>query len=791
MLALAVSSFAAPNPERDAYFGETHVHTSWSLDAWLFGNRITDPGDAYKYFMGEPIKHPLGYDIKIDTPIDFAGVTDHSEYVGVMRLANTPGSAISKLPAAQPIIMRADTPAEMQRIFVYGVTVLMGGPPVKALTSPEVAGTVWKQNVQLADQYYKPGKFTTFASYEWTAMPNNMNLHRNVFFKDTTHIPEMPFTALDSSHPEDLWNWMDGERKKGNELLCISHNANLSDGRMFPIDVDSFGRPIDAAWAAARDRNERLYEIKQIKGQSETHPLLSPNDEFASYEVLSWLLGGPAGRVPHIVGSYVRQAYKDGLTMQDTAGYNPYKSGVVGASDSHNTGVPYRQDNFYGGHAAMDGTIQTRMSGRLLTGMDVRLENPAGLGGVWAEENTREAIFNAMQRKETFAVSGPHIKVRLFGGWQYTPDMLESKDWVKTGYAKGVSMGGDLPPASGEAKAPTFMLWAVKDPTSGNLDRIQIVKGWSESGQSFEKIYDVVWAGDRKPDKWTGKILPIQSTVDIENASYTNSVGSVELKKVWTDPDFDPSLNAFYYARVLEIPTPRWTTIQAKALGIAPPGVVPPTVQERAWTSPIWYTPTAEASKAAKRSSTVKELKAKGAVALNDAQLRDLIVDKTVWVQNTVTGEKFEVVNSASGKKMPGAHTSIVGEKAQAEKSPGKLTPVEPGYITSKFSENQGQRVIYRIGMGNPASRPSEVGDAAWGGYLGVTTPYFINGGRIVTEIVGTPVEVTIYKLGDKYVAARNNEFGYANYELTKPLDAQAGLVELPESAMKVPPSTH
>jgi len=285
-LAAALPAFGEPNPDRDAYYGETHVHTSWSLDAWLFGNHLTDPGDAYKYFMGETIKHPLGYDIKIDTPLDFAGVTDHSEYVGVIRLANTPGSAVSKLPAAQPLIMKADTPAEMQRIFIYGVTVLMGGPPVKPLMSPEVAGTVWKETVQFADQYYKPGKFTTFAAYEWTAMPNNMNLHRNVFFKDTTHIPEMPFSALDSPHPEDLWNWMDAERKKGNELLCISHNANLSDGRMFPIDVDSFGRPIDAAWAASRDRNERLTEIKQIKGQSETHPLLSPNDEFANYEIL-------------------------------------------------------------------------------------------------------------------------------------------------------------------------------------------------------------------------------------------------------------------------------------------------------------------------------------------------------------------------------------------------------------------------------------------------------------------------------------------------------------------------
>ena len=372
-------------------------------------------------------------------------------------------------------------------------------------------------------------------------------------------------------------------------------------------------------------RNEPLIEIKQLKGTSETHPLLSPNDEFASFELMSVLLGNPPGRIPHIVGSYARQALKDGLAMQDTEGFNPYKFGFGAASDSHNTAVPYRQDNFFGGHSFTDGTIEARMSGTLVGGMfDARTEGTGGLTGVWAEENTRASLFDAMQRKETFAVSGPHIKVRLFGGWEYTAAMLADKDWVKTGYAKGVPMGGDLPPAKG--KAPTFIVWAVKDPTSGNLDRIQIVKGWTKSGQSFEKIFDVVWAGDRKPDKWTGVVPPIGSTVDVEKATYTNTIGAVELKTVWTDPEFDPSLHAFYYARVLEIPTPRWTTIQAAKLGIAPPDVVAATLQERAWSSPIWYTPSAEARKSAKPGTTVADLKKQGAVALNDAQLKALIV---------------------------------------------------------------------------------------------------------------------------------------------------------------------
>ncbi len=426
---------------------------------------------------------------------------------------------------------------------------------------------------------------------------------------------------------------------------------------------------------------------------------------------------------------------------------NPYKFGFGAASDSHNTAVPYRQDNFFGGHSFTDGTIEARMSGNRVGGMfDARIEGTAGLTGVWAEENTRASLFEAMQRKETFAVSGPHIKVRLFGGWEYAADMLADKDWVKTGYAKGVPMGGDLPPA--KAKAPTFVVWAVKDPTSGNLDRIQIVKGWTRSGQGFEKVFDVVWAGDRKPDKWTRVVPPIGSTVDIENATYTNTIGAVELKTVWTDPEFDPSLHAFYYARVLEIPTPRWTTIQAKQLGVPPPDVVAATIQERAWTSPIWYTPGAEARKNAKPGITVADLKKKGAVALTDAQLRALIVEKSVWLENTVTGDKYEIVYGTSGKSA----------------SAKPATPVEPGYVAQRFAANQAELQLRHVRRMVPL--PSAVGDAASASYLGTSGPYYINNGKIVTALVGTPIEVTVYKVGDKYLGARSNEFGYANYEL-------------------------
>jgi hypothetical protein len=728
---LGGAAFAQPNPERNAYFGETHIHTSWSVDAWIFGNRVTDPGDALKYAQGQTIKHPLGYDITIETPMDFMGVTDHSEYVGVTKQANAPGSYVSKLPEAKPLIMKdPNSPEEQQKVFLY-LLKLAASPPIKAFMSPKVAGTVWKENIKLADENNHPGKFTAFCSYEWTSMPDQRNLHRNVFFRDCTHVPEMPFSALDSKHPEDLWKWMDGQRKAGNELLAISHNANVSDGWMYPVDLDTYGRPIDAAWAASRDRNERLIEIKQGKGASETHPLLSPNDEFAGYEIYSGLLGLPpeVGRIDHITGSFARQALKDGLTMQDVRGYNPYKFGMAGGSDSHNTGSPYRQDNFFGLHAAVDGTVERRIAGVLLgKTLDVRLENPGGLTGVWAEENTRASIWDAMYRKETFGVSGPHIKVRFFGGWGIDKNILSATDWVGKCYAGSVPMGADLPPMpSGQGTAPgtapTFVVWAVKDPASANLDRVQIIKGWSQNGQSFEKIFDVAWAGDRKPDKWSGRVPAIQSTVDLEKATYTNDVGSVELKTVWTDPEFNPSLHAFYYARVLEIPTPRWTLIQAVKAGLPPPDVVPVTGQERAWSSPIWYTPSVDARKNAPAGMTVADLKKKGATPLGDAQLKALIVGKAFWVQNNVTGDQF-----------------------------------------SEDFTDEGHMTVFHVGKN--AVFPSGYGNVVRDGYEGTTIPYKIDGGKLITFVSQDPYAVTFYKLGNTYYGARSNEFGYANYEI-------------------------
>ena len=706
------------NPNRDVYFGQTHVHTSWSFDAYVFGNTLAGPEEAYQYALGKPIRHPAGYMVKLKRPLDFQGVSDHSEYMGAIIQANTPGTSISKLPVAEKL--KVTGPADMQRVYLFLAKSLIT-EPIKELTSPEVAGTVWKDMARIADKYNQPGKFTTFVGYEWSSTPDNRNLHRNIFFKDSKKVPELPFSSIESDRPEDLWTWMDGQRKAGNELLAISHNANLSDGAMFPVDVDSKGRPIDAAWAESRMRNEMLSEIQQLKGASETHPTLSPNDDFADHEILTYLLGG-VDRVPKIHGSYIREAYQNGLAMQATRGFNPYKFGVVGASDTHSTAVSYLESNFFGGHGLVDATAKARLSGHETAGLSSERFATSGLAGVWAESNTREALFNAMQRKETFGTSGVRIKVRMFGGWDFKPDTLKQKDWIAIGYAQGVPMGGDLP--ASKSKAPTFIVQALKDPDEGNLDRIQIIKGWTRSGQTFEKIYDAAWSGNRKVDPSTGKVAAVGDTVNVQNASYTNAIGAVELKTIWTDPDFDPGLNAFYYARVLQIPTPRWTTYDAKTLGIAPPRGVPATVQERAWTSPIWFTPTAEDAKRAKQGGQqAAELQQKGATALDEAALRDLVVGKSVAVHNLVTGQRLEMLYGSNGRRLI---TSIDGKQPPA----------------------------------------GEVGDVMHSGDLGSPAAYTINGGRLVTTIGATPFEVVVYKMGDKYIAARSNEFGFANYEV-------------------------
>ena len=704
--------FAKDAPERQAYFGQTHQHTSWSFDAYVFGNTLTGPEEAYQYAQGKTIKHPEGYDVTITKPLDFMALTDHSEYMGTVRLANTPGSDLSKEPIAKTL--KVNKPADVDTIYLSFTKGMMTATPIKELNDPKITSPVWKQIVDIADKYNKPGKFTTFAAYEWTSNPNYQNLHRNLIFLDTKKVPDVIFTALDSYYPVDLWTWMDGQRKEGNELLAISHNGNLSNGAMFPTEVNRKGRPIDAAWAQQRMRNEPLIELKQLKGTSETHPTLSPNDEFSNFELLTVKLGGGGGK-SKVQGSYAREAYQNGLAMQENRGYNPYKFGLIAAGDSHNTVVGYTNDNYSGGHGLLDSTPEKRLADKKIAGGTMYPGDlgPSGLAGVWAEENTREAIFASMQRKETFATSGTRLKVRMFGGWDLDPKMMNKRDWAKIGYAKGVPMGADLPAAKG--KAPSLAVWAVKDPDDANLDRIQIIKGWSKNGQIFERIYDVAWSGKRVPDPETGKVPAVGNTVDIVNVTYKNSIGASELKAVWTDPDFDPTLHAFYYARAIQIPTPRWTLHDAKKLGVAPIDRFAKTTQERAWGTPIWYTP----SEKTKPGLTVADLQKQGAELLDQIQIRRLIFGKSVNVRNTVTGDEYSIIYGTDGRRVIQARN---GTQSTAE----------------------------------------ELGHSLHSG----TTYEITEDGKLATSLDGKDFTVSLYKKGNKYYAARADEFGYANYEV-------------------------
>jgi hypothetical protein len=723
-LALPPPATADKNPQRNVYYGEQHLHTSWSFDAFAFGDSSTGPEEFYQYALGQPTRHPGGYEVTITKPLDWGAVTEHAGYMGMVQQANDPESPLRKSSPVVAEALKLAAGKDPLLAFKLLSATIAKGHAVEALSSPAVVAPVWRRIVEIADKYYEPGRFTTFAAYEWTSTPNAKNLHRNIFFLDSEKVPNVPFTAIDSEDPRELWSWMDQQRATGNELLAVSHNANLSDGLMFPTEVDDRGRPIDRAWAEARLRNEPLTEIKQVKGQSETTPGLSPNDEFASYEVFVWQLLGATG-APREYGSYLRQAYKDGVALEQARGFNPYKPGVMGGSDSHVSVVPYRQKNFFGVHGTVDDTPQKRVDGAAVLGLNSLWVSPAGLSAVWAEENTRPAIFAAMKRRETYATTGVRIPVRFFGGWEYDPGLLDQQDWIEAAYERGVPMGADLSPPTGKA-APTFAVWAVKDPDSANLDRIQIVKGWSRNGQSFEKVYDVAWAGARKQDPKTGKLPAIGSTVNLATGDYSNSIGAVELKAIWADPDFDASLDAFYYVRVLEIPTPRWSTLQAVGLGRTPPSGAgfAPTIQERAWSSPIWYTPSAESRKAAPPGVTVADLKRKGAVALSETQLRKLVVGKTVDVHNTVTGQRFEILYGTKGQRL--------------------VTAID--------------------GQPTPSPEMAEL-------LLGGREQYEIRDGRLTTTLGGTPFDVTVYALGDRYIASRSNEFGFANYEIEASAD--------------------
>jgi hypothetical protein len=605
MLTLAVSADAQQasaaasvpsNPERNAYFGDLHLHTSYSFDAFiLFGAKV-DPEGAYRFGRGDVVSY-LGDDIRRSSPpLDFLAVTDHSENIGVFNTLEDPNSPLSRSELGKEV--KEQGPAAFAKLIPYQTG---GGGKLPGVDVSATAQSAWDREVAAANRYYEPGKFTTFIAYRGDQAPN-------------------PFTSAHSAKPEDLWSFLHVIRKQGYEALAIPHNSNASNGLMFDW-VDSRGRPIDQAYAELRAANEPLAEISQNKGSSETHPALSPNDEFANFELYDHLLISPTAKSKP-EGSYVRDALGRGLVLEErTQGVNPFKYGIVGASDYHNGLSDAAENAFVGTFGAIDPTKKLPDIDKYAENMrsfrkgaggltDEQLdhsfyENGSGnLTGVWAEQNTRESIYDALRRKETFATSGTRMRFRFFGSWDLPSDLLKRNDWVATAYRSAVSMGGDLPAKPAEAVAPTFTIWAVKDPNGANLDRVQVVKLWRENGKHVEKVFDVALSNGRKVDARTGKAPAVGNTVNLQTATYKNSIGATSLATLWRDPAFDASRPAVYYLRVLEIPTPRWSTILAVKRHQPVRSDVPVTVQERGWSSPIWYTPTAVAGARVSASAT-------------------------------------------------------------------------------------------------------------------------------------------------------------------------------------------
>lgn len=575
---------------KDVYFGNLHVHTSYSFDAVTNGAVVT-PDDAYRWAQGEPIPAGVhGGALKIKRPLDWYAVSDHAEYLGVFKKMFDPNHPASKLPIAKDITSK--NRAVSFKAFARVLDGIATGKPDPALSDKQLGSSIWKEMVATADKHNKPGRFTTFPAFEWTAQPNGLNLHRVVLFESSQGVPDRPLSALDTNDPLELWKWLDQVRAHGATVLAVPHNGNASDGLMFPT-TDAAGAPLDATYAERRASNEPLYEITQIKGTSETHPILSPNDEFAGFELWDYLLGSTKVEAPrNKKGSYARQALLDGMALQQAGQGNPYQFGFIGDSDTHNAASAVEEDN-YTGKFGMEGTPKHRLDGPIpgdeVNNKRVREFSSGGLAAIWAESNTREAIFAAMKRRETYATSGTRMKLRVYGGWTFSPDMLSSGDWVARATASGVPMGGVLPKST-TGKAPTLIVHAMKDPDGANLDRIQIIKGWIENGEQREMIYDVAVSGGRKRGA-DGKMLPVGSTVDVAKATYTNTIGEPELSASWSDPDFDAAEPAFYYARVIEVPTPRWSTYDAVRLGVKPRPDLPSAIQERGWSSPIWYEP--------------------------------------------------------------------------------------------------------------------------------------------------------------------------------------------------------
>jgi hypothetical protein len=571
------------NAQRNLYWGDLHIHTSYSTDAYTNGVKAT-PEDAYTFVKGGEIEHAAGYGIRLSKPLDFAAVTDHAEYLGVLRATN-PDLPLNRRDLRDRLLHDS----RLRNTWLLAETMI--GFRLKDAIVPgwqDISRSAWQEIIKTAEHHNDPGRFNAFVGYEWSSMPSDKNLHRNVIYRGSD-VPDLPFSSVDSEDPRDLWTALEKQREQGMDVFAIPHNGNVSDGRMYD-SVMFDGKPMTADYADRRNEFEPISEIFQVKGSSETHPLLSNEDEFAGFEIYDTQLSTSQAD-SRATGSYIRDALRTGLEMSHSEGFNPYRFGVIGSSDGHNASAPVEENNYHGKLPILDGSAGLRLgtanlfpAERMAGGMRW---SAAGLAAVWAQENTRASLFDAMRRRETYSTSGPRIAVRFFGGWLYDPDLLKRSDWISLAEATGVPMGRDLPP--GDAATPSFAVWAIRDPDSGNLDRIQIIKGWvDERGKSHEQVFNVVWSGERSIDA-SGKLPPVGNTVDATTATYRNTIGEEQLSAVWTDPEFDPEQEAFYYARVIEIPTPRWTTYDALKLGV--PAPEPVSLQERAVTSAIWYKP--------------------------------------------------------------------------------------------------------------------------------------------------------------------------------------------------------
>ena len=591
------SPYAGSEQTRNVYWGDTHLHTTYSADAGLVGNSKLGPDEAYRFARGEEVEAHNGMMAKLNRPLDFLVVSDHAGYLGL----------IPNIRDSNPELLKNEWGKKWHDMFKAGQdeaykaaieivnTMAVGDEKIK---NEKLTRSVWELITESADKFNDPGKFTAFIGYEYTSMPNGgNNLHRVVIFKDDAKKANqvLPFSAFDSENPEDLWGYLDGyEKKTGGHILAIAHNGNVSNGLMFS-DKTFEGKPLSQAYAETRSRWEPLYEVTQMKGDGEAHPYLSPDDEFADYE--TWDKGNLLGNAPKeksmLKHEYGRSALKLGLKFEDQLGVNPFKFGLIGSTDAHTSLATSEENNQWGkltlkepnDHRAETPIIEAPTPELTTWGYE---QAASGYAAIWAKENTRASLFEAMQRRETYATTGPRMTVRFFGGWDYVSDDVHRPNFADIGYAKGVPMGGDLSNAP-EGKSPRFIVAASKDPDGANLDRVQVIKGWLDSeGKTQEKVYDVALADGRKPG---ASAKSIGSTVDVENATYTNTIGDSELSTVWTDPKFDPKERAFYYVRVIEIPTPRWTAYDKKFFKNEMPEKAKMVGQERAYTSPIWYTP--------------------------------------------------------------------------------------------------------------------------------------------------------------------------------------------------------